>query len=118
METSHRSSELPAKDQIGSDPPYPTVLCSKSYLQRPRNFVQNLRRQKNSPAAAVFRPEKRGGRMAVLWSPEMEVLGCLSDAIVNVWQGFGNPSLVVHEDERGDSHLGFTFSWNGNFQEG
>ncbi|KAL6996617.1 homocysteine S-methyltransferase [Sarracenia purpurea var. burkii] len=53
--------------------------------------------------------EKRGGRTTVLWSPEMEALGCLSDAIVNVWQGFGNPSLVVHEDERGDSHLGFYF---------
>ncbi|KAL6991555.1 non-specific serine,threonine protein kinase [Sarracenia purpurea var. burkii] len=69
-------------------------------------------------AAAVFRLEKRGRRTAVLWSLEMEALGYLSDAIVNVWQGFGNPSLVVHEDEMGDSHLGFTFSWNDNFQEG
>ncbi|KAL6995477.1 hypothetical protein U1Q18_005614 [Sarracenia purpurea var. burkii] len=33
-------------------------------------------------------------RTAVLWSPEKEALGCRCwsvDALVNVWQGFGNP---------------------------
>ncbi|KAL7001412.1 hypothetical protein U1Q18_002562 [Sarracenia purpurea var. burkii] len=60
--------------------------------KKPRNLVQDLRR-KYSPVAAMFRPEKRGGRTVVLRLLKMEALGCWSDAIVNVWQGFGNPLL-------------------------
>ncbi|KAL6987533.1 hypothetical protein U1Q18_013278 [Sarracenia purpurea var. burkii] len=86
--------ELKAANQFDRNPTKPADGESAGDdLSSPRGVleVRVSGYLESTAAAAVFRPEKRGDRTAVLWSPNMETLGCRcwrADAIVNVWDSF------------------------------
>ncbi|KAL6953620.1 hypothetical protein U1Q18_042490 [Sarracenia purpurea var. burkii] len=76
------------------------LICCKNRRNNSPACVPTVRCPEISPAAAVYRPEKRGGQMEVSESPKMEALGLRGDVSVVGEASAGSaqpPELFAHQ---------------------